>query len=194
MTEPFQPFLQRCVSIDLEVDPATATIFAFAAVRDDARPPILAKKRDLMAALDRLEAESVEAEYLLGHNIIRHDLPHLVTVRPKLANIFRSPIDTLWLNPLAFPRNPYHHLVKHYHDGRLQAGHVNDPEMDARLVFQVLRNQLAALEQQNADQLDAVAAFHFLTTRMENPGGFDAVFQEVRGAPAPGPLAAREAI
>ena len=194
MTEPFQPFLQRCVSVDLEVDPATATIFAFAAVRDDARPPILAKKRDLMAALDRLEAESAEAEHLLGHNIIRHDLPHLVAVRPKLANIFRSPIDTLWLNPLAFPRNPYHHLVKHYHDGRLQAGHVNDPEMDARLVFQVLRNQLAALKQQNADQLDAVAAFHFLTTRMENPGGFDAVFQEVRGAPAPGPLAAREAI
>jgi len=194
MTEPFQPFLQRCVSVDLEVDPATATLFAFAAVRDDARPPILAKKRDLMAALDRLEAESAEAEHLLGHNIIRHDLPHLVAVRPKLANTFRSPIDTLWLSPLAFPRNPYHHLVKHYHDGRLQAGHVNDPEMDARLVFQVLRNQLAALKQQNADRLDAVAAFHFLTTRMENPGGFDAVFQEVRGAPAPGPLAAREAI
>jgi ATP-dependent DNA helicase RecQ len=33
-----------------------------------------------------------------------------------------APIDTLWLNPLAFPRNPYHHLVKHYQDGRLQAG------------------------------------------------------------------------
>ncbi|TIX77183.1 MAG: ATP-dependent DNA helicase RecQ, partial [Mesorhizobium sp.] len=119
---------------------------------------------------------------------------HLVAVRPGLANIFRSPIDTLWLNPLAFPRNPYHHLVKHYLDGRLQAGHVNDPEMDARLVFQVLRNQLAALTQQNADQPDAAAAFHFLTTRMENPGGFDAVFRELRGAPAPGPLAAREAI
>nr|WP_287306793.1 RecQ family ATP-dependent DNA helicase [Mesorhizobium sp.] len=176
------------------MDPATAAIFAFAAVRDDARPSILAKKRDLDAALDRLEAESAAAEHLLGHNIIRHDLPHLVALRPGLANIFRSPIDTLWLNPLAFPRNPYHHLVKHYHDGRLQAGHVNDPEMDARLVFQVLRNQLAALTQQNADQPDAVAAFHFLTTRMENPDGFDVVFREVRGAPAPGPLAAREAI
>ena len=39
MIEHFKPFLQRCVSLDLEVDPATATIFAFAAVRDDARPP-----------------------------------------------------------------------------------------------------------------------------------------------------------
>jgi ATP-dependent DNA helicase RecQ len=43
MTAPFQAFLQRCVSLDLEVDPATATIFAFAAVRDDACSPILAK-------------------------------------------------------------------------------------------------------------------------------------------------------
>ncbi|MGO6898371.1 RecQ family ATP-dependent DNA helicase, partial [Rhizobium ruizarguesonis] len=194
MTEPFELFLQHCVSIDLEVDPATASIFAFAAVRDDARPPILAKKRDLVAALERLKAEATEDVHLLGHNILRHDLPHLLAARPGLANILRSPIDTLWLNPLAFPRNPYHHLVKHYHDGRLQAGHVNDPELDARLVFQVLRNQLTALRQQNADQPDAVAAFHFLTTRMENPGGFDAVFREVRGAPAPDTLVAKEAI
>lgn len=194
MIELFKPFLQRCVSVDLEVDPATATVFAFAAVRDDSSISIVAKKRDVVAALDRLEAELSETQHLIGHNIIRHDLPHLAAMRPRLANIVRSPIDTLWINPLAFPRNPYHHLVKHYHDGRLQAGHVNDPEMDARLVFQVLRNQLAALTQQNADQPDAVAAFHFLTTRMENPGGFDAVFQEVRGAPAPHPLAARDAI
>ena len=157
-------------------------------------PRSSAKRRDLATALDLLEAESAGIDHLLGHNIIRHDLPHLVAVRPGLANITRSPIDTLWLNPLAFPRNPYHHLVKHYHDGRLQAGHVNDPEKDARLVFQVLRNQLAALTQQNADEPDAVAAFHFLTTRMENQGGFDAVFQEVRQAPAPSALAAREAI
>lgn len=98
-----------------------------------------------MIALDRLEAEATEGVHLLGHNILRHDLPHLFAMRPGLANVLRSPIDTLWLNPLAFPRNPYHHLVKHHHDGRLQAGHVNDPELDARLVFQVLRNQLAAL-------------------------------------------------
>ncbi|MCK8780782.1 RecQ family ATP-dependent DNA helicase [Rhizobium sp. NTR19] len=194
MAEPFQLLLQSCVSIDLEVDPATASIFAFAAVRDDNHPPILAKKRDLVIALDRLETEATDGVHLLGHNVLRHDLPHLFAVRPGLANVLRSPIDTLWLNPLAFPRNPYHHLVKHYHDGRLQAGHVNHPELDARLVFQVLRNQLAALTQQNADQPDAIAAFHFLATGMENSGGFDAVFREVRGAPAPDPLAAQEAI
>ena len=194
MTEPFQALLQRCVSVDLEVDPVTASIFAFAAVHDDARPPILARKRDLLTALDRLEAQSADAEHVLGHNIIRHDLPHLVAARPRLANLFQSPIDTLWLNPLAFPRNPYHHLVKHYQDGRLQAGHVNDPERDARLVFQVLRNQLAALTQQNAEQPDAMTAFHYLTTRRDNPGGFDAVFRAVRGAPEPDRPSAKQAM
>ena len=39
------------------------------------------------------------------------------------------------LNPLAFPRNPYHHLVKHYQDGQLNRGRVNDPELDARLAL-----------------------------------------------------------
>ncbi|MDN2578678.1 RecQ family ATP-dependent DNA helicase [Aquibium sp. ELW1220] len=194
MTESFQALLQRCISVDLEVDPATATIFAFAAVRDDDRPAVLAGKRDLLAALDRLDAQAGGADHVLGHNIIRHDLPHLSAARPSLEKLFQSPIDTLWLNPLAFPRNPYHHLVKHYQDGRLQAGHVNDPEQDARLVFQVLRNQLAALAEQNAGQPDALAAFHFLTTRMENPGGFDAVFRAVRGAAAPDAPAASEAI
>lgn len=194
MSEPFQALLHRCVSIDLEVDPGTATIFALAAVRDDARSPILAKRRDLPAALDRLDAELADAAHLIGHNIIRHDLPHIAAVRPRLLRISQSPIDTLWLNPLAFPRNPYHHLVKHYHDGRLQAGHINDPEMDARLVFQVLRNQLVALTQQHMDQPEAVAAYHFLTTRRENSGGFDAVFQAVRMAPAPNLPEAREAI
>ena len=111
----------------------------------------MAKKCDLEAGLDRLEGSLAGASHLLGHNIIRHDLPHLLAKRPGLAEVCGSAIDTLWLNPLAFPRNPYHHLVKHYHDGRLQAGHVNDPELDARLVFDVLRNQLAALVQQSTE-------------------------------------------
>src|SRR5690606_8927976 len=194
MSEPFQPFLDRCVSVDLEVDPTSATVFAFAAVRHDARPAIVAKKHDLEAGLDRLERAMAGASHLLGHNIIRHDLPHLVAARPGLARLFSAPIDTLWLNPLAFPRNPYHHLVKHYHDGRLQAGHVNDPERDARLVFDVLGNQLAALRQQHAQQPDAIAAYHYRCTGMENAGGFDAVFGDVRGAEAPSHAEARDTV
>ena len=194
MTAASDEFLRRCLSVDLEVDPVTARVFAFAAVRAGGGPAIVAKKNDIEAGLDRLEAELGDASHLIGHNIIGHDLPHLTALRPRLADMCQTPIDTLWLNPLAFPRNPYHHLVKHYHDGRLQAGHVNDPVMDARLVFDVLSNQLEALRQQQSQAPDAVTAYHYLATRMEQGGGFDAVFREIRGAGAPGYAAVRAAV
>jgi ATP-dependent DNA helicase RecQ len=129
----------------------------------------------------------------VGHNILRHDLPHLVANRARLAALGAAPIDTLWLNPLAFPRNPYHHLVKHYQDGRLQVGHVNDPEQDARLALQVLSDQIAAFTRLGQDAPDAVLAYHHLTTRGEASAGFDALFQALRG-PAPGEAAAHAAI
>jgi ATP-dependent DNA helicase RecQ len=194
MIELFQSFLDRCVSVDLEVNPASATVFALAAVKANGRPAIVARQPPIERALDLLEQELAGVEHVLGHNILRHDLPHLTALWPRVADVSKAPIDTLWLNPLAFPRNPYHHLVKHYHDGRLQAGHVNDPELDARLVFTMLRNQLVALEQQYVAQPDAVAAFHYLSTRMENAGGFDAVFREVRGSPVPTLSEVREAV
>ncbi len=194
MDDDFREFLGRCISVDLEVDPKSARIFALAAVRPGGAPAILSRRGALGEALDRLQTVLGAADHLIGHNILRHDLPHLAAARPRLAALARAPIDTLWLNPLAFPRNPYHHLVKHYLDGRLQAGHVNDPELDARLVFEVLGNQLEAFRGVNAETPDALAAYHFLTTRMEGTVGFDAVFRQVRRADRPSATATHEAI
>jgi ATP-dependent DNA helicase RecQ len=187
-------FLQHCVSVDLEVDPKTARLFAFAAVRgDEAMAHRTAPRASLESGLDRLEAFCDGAAHLVGHNILRHDLPHLATHRARLAALGSAPIDTLWLNPLAFPRNPYHHLVKHYQDGRLQVGHVNDPEQDARLALQVLEDQIAAFTRLGQEAPDALLAHHHLTTRGEAAGGFDALFQFLRG-PAPEEAAAHAAI
>jgi hypothetical protein len=72
------------------------------------------------------------AAFVLGHNLIAFDLPHLAAVRPDLRLLQLPAIDTLRLNPLAFPRNPYHHLVKHYRNGPLQGDRVNDPELPRR--------------------------------------------------------------
>lgn len=177
--------IKSCLSVDLEVNPQTAKVFAFAAVSGGATPEVVSGGRDLADDLDRLEEHLVGHEHLLGHNVLRHDLEHLIAARPRLAKIIEAPIDTLWLNPLAFPRNPYHRLVKHYQDGRLQAGHINDPELDAKLVFDVLANQLVALREMHAKTPDALAAFHFLTTRMERSAGFDEVFRSVRSASVP---------
>ncbi|NPD17619.1 RecQ family ATP-dependent DNA helicase [Xinfangfangia sp. D13-10-4-6] len=187
-------FLDRCLSVDLEVDPARANIFAFAAVRCSDEVKVVFQRGDRDAALDQLERLTGEADYLIGHNVIRHDLPHLAAVRPSFAELARKPIDTLWLNPLAFPRNPYHHLVKHHQDGRLQAGHVNDPELDARLVLMVLQDQISALDALNAETPTALTAYHFLTTLMPDGGGFDALFSAIRKAPRPGAVQAERAI
>ena len=194
LTDGLAPLLARCVSVDLEVDPNTARTFAFAAVRHGDAPSLVHSKGDLDVAFDRLEAFCTGAGHLIGHNILRHDLPHLIANRPRLAALAGSAIDTLWLNPLAFPRNPYHHLVKHYHDGRLQAGHVNDPELDAQLVFEVFSNQIASMLQLQAQEPDTLTAYHYLTTRGEGAGGFDAVFRLIRGAEKPSAPQANAAI
>ena len=177
--------LSRCLSIDLEVDPSRAKIFGIAAVRGDERPVLKSMGGISEEFLDQLEAQVGVVAHPIGHNFLKHDLEHLIAKRPRLGQIIQAPIDTLWLNPLAFPRNPYHHLVKHYHDGRLATGHVNDPELDARLVFEVLANQLDAFAELAEDAPDALAAYHYLTTRMERAGGFDAVFSYLRGKSCP---------
>ncbi len=191
MTIDSAQFLSLCVSVDLEVDPKSARMFAFAAVRGEAA--LIHKGAALEPAHDRLEAFCDGAAHMVGHNILRHDLPHLVANRARLAGLAAAPIDTLWLNPLAFPRNPYHHLVKHYQDGRLQVGHVNDPEQDARLALQVLADQIMAFTRLGQEAPDALLAYHHLTTRGEASAGFDALFQFLRGA-APGEAAAHAAI
>lgn len=185
LTNQCNDLLDRCLSIDLEVNPKTAQVFAFAAVRQNGEPVSIFKDGLLEAGLDLLEQSIDGFAHPIGHNFLQHDLAHLVAVRPRLSKMMQAPVDTLWLNPLAFPRNPYHHLVKHYTDGQLQAGHVNDPELDAQLVFQVLTDQLKAFEELKAKTPEALIAYHWLTTQGDLSGGFDAVFRQVRGAEVP---------
>jgi ATP-dependent DNA helicase RecQ len=186
--------LGRCVSIDLEVDPEQARIFAFAAVAQDPATPGLVVTAAADSRLPDLDRFCQGFDHVIGHNILRHDLPYLAAASPRFAALADAPIDTLWLNPLAFPRNPYHHLVKHYQDGRLQTGHVNDPEFDARLVFEVLENQIDAFSQFNDQLPDALTAYHYLCCRAPQSGGFDRLFTLVRGAAKPTKEAAHDAI
>ncbi len=187
-------FLERCVAIDLEVDPSTARIFSLAAASAAIGSEALVLGSRVEAGLPRLEEFCADFDHVIGHNILRHDLPHLMAASPRFARLTQAPIDTLWLNPLAFPRNPYHHLVKHYQDGRLQSGHVNDPECDARLVFEVLGNQIGAFAEIGRQSPDALVAYHYLCSRMPRSEGFDRLFTAIRGAPTPGLAEVRNAI
>ena len=184
--------LTRCLSLDLEVGRADDRIHAVAGVRPDTGQAVAVPRvgRNLAQTLARLDELAEGAEFLLGHNLIDFDLPHLRAANPGLRLLNLPAVDTLRLNPLAFPSNPYHHLVKHYQDGSLVRGRLNDPELDARLVLEVFDNQRRAFGETSPELL---TAWHWLAAT-EGGAGFDLFFSAVRQAARPADSEAQAAI
>ena len=195
-------FAAGCLALDLEVGREDERIHAFAAVCNERALTHSGGRLD--SALARLDAFAEGANYLVGHNVITFDLPHLRAAKPDIGLLDMPAVDTLWLNPLAFPRNPYHHLVKHYQDGQLKRERVNDPELDARLSLQILADQGKALREMEPDLL---IAWHWLTTNVGSQrddatahatstgaAGSHAFFATLRHAPRPTAAEARTAI
>ena len=183
------PALRRCLSLDLEISPGDDSLLAAAVYRPDSGDSLSLSGRPGSGRLQRLERVAEGAKFLLGHNIIAFDIPHLQALNPQLSLLQLPVVDTLRLNPLAFPRHPYHHLVKHYKDGGLVRRHVNDPLLDSQLAVEAFANQLKKLEEAPEDLL---TAWHWLTTT-EKGAGFDMVFSTLRGAARPHLEQAREA-
>ena len=102
-------------------------------------------------------------------------------------------MDTLRLSPLAFPRNPYHSLVKHYKDGGLVRSQRNDPALDSELALKLFRDERKALSDADPDLL---TAWHWLCTP-DTTGAdraLDALFSKIRGARRPSAEEARAAV
>ena len=181
----------QCLSVDLEVGVRDTRIHAFAGVRSDTGQSLtFSNSTSLAASLVKLDGLAEGADFLLGHNLIDFDLPHLKAANPRLRLLRLPAVDTLRLNPLAFPRNPYHHLVKHYQDGGLRRGRINDPELDAKLALEVFADQLKAL---GDSPFDLLTAWHWLTTS-DGGEGFDRVFSSLRNARRPLDAEASDAI
>ncbi len=181
----------RCLSLDLEVGKQDCRIHTFAAVRPDVDQPLVFQGGDLAAALTELDKFADGADFLLGHNLIDFDLHRLRAENPDLRLLDLPAVDTLRLNPLAFPRNPYHYLVKHYQDGQLKRGRINDPAQDAQLTLKVFKRQQTELRDA---LLGLLAAWHWLTGTGPDGEGFDAVFTSIRYAPRPTDAIAKAAI
>ena len=187
------PLYSGCLALDLEVGKETGVIHAFGAVRADTGQSLTHRGGGLEKALGQLDDIADGASFILGHNLIAFDLPHLTAARPDLRLLKLPAVDTLRLSPLAFPRNPYHRLVKHYQDGGLRHRQLNDPELDARLALEVFGDQHRALRDAAPDLL---AAWHWLVT--PQPDGedraLDTFFSELRGARRPSDAEGRAAI
>jgi ATP-dependent DNA helicase RecQ len=184
MTDPVG-FRPQCLSLDLEVGKADNRIHQFGAVRGDNGETLAFSKGDLDAALNQLDALADDAAFLLGHNLVAFDLPHLKATRADLRLHQKPAVDTLRLNPLAFPRNPYHHLVKHYQDGKLHSGQRNDPLKDAQLALELFRDQHGALKALNESNPSLLAAWHWLTIQDEIISGSGSFFMTLRRQPRP---------
>src|SRR5690349_11450691 len=105
--------------IDTEVDPRSHRIFDIGCIKDDGstfHSPSLPSFFDFING----------AEFIAGHNILKHDLPALKRNFPSAA--VRPVIDTLYLSALLFPKIPYHKLVK---DDKINPDGPNNPFNDA---------------------------------------------------------------
>ena len=98
-------FRPPCVSLDLEVG-SDDRIHAIGAIRADTGRSLTYSDGGLAAALERLDDFAEGASFLLGHNLIAFDLPHLTAAKPALRLLKLPAVDTLRLSPLAFPPQP----------------------------------------------------------------------------------------
>lgn len=120
------------------------------------------------ASLENLQQFLNEVNFVCGHNIFLHDLQYIKKALLEAAIPTTHIIDTLYLSPLLFPKEPYHALLK---DDKLQSEERNNPlndSMKARDLF-----------------LDEVAAFRALSptlqriyyTLLHDTDGFHAFFR-----------------
>lgn len=133
----------RCVCIDIETPHSgEAVLHKLAAFRSDTGRRVTFEGRfsaaQVRAALDDL---TKGAEFVLGHNVRRHDIPVLAQLFPRLQVLELPVVDTLELSPLAFPENPYHRLVKDY---KLVSDARNDPLQDAAVSLELFRSEVQA--------------------------------------------------
>ncbi len=176
--------LSRCLSIDLEVNKEDSRIQAVGAYRLDTAESFSYSGRRLNDALLKLDAVADGADFVLGHNIRHFDIPHLKAVKADLQLLNFPIVDTLYLSPLAFPRNPYHHLVKHYQDGALVSTQRNDPQADARLALSLFAEETKALSGVSEKY---ITAWHWLTTPDydREDRALDALFTKLRKSSRP---------
>ena len=84
------PALSKCVALDLEISPVDSTLMAAAAYRPDTGASLSLSNRPSHGSLQQLDRIADGAQFLLGHNIIKHDLPHLQNYNHDLQLLNQS--------------------------------------------------------------------------------------------------------
>ncbi|MCE5193095.1 RecQ family ATP-dependent DNA helicase [bacterium] len=150
--------MKRLCAFDIETDGKGEALISGGWAVDTADPERPQKGVcDAKHVGDLIEQLSL-AEVLVGHNIIDFDLPFLLQRFPatmQAAVTSKDIIDTLYLSPIAFPRNPYHYLYKDYKPYPLSQ---NRPDEDS-----VASRELLAEEEQALTDLPGEARSVLMT-------------------------------
>lgn len=107
--------------IDTEIDPKSQKILDIGSIK------INGSKFHSNSVTDFLTYLS-GSKYICGHNILNHDLKYITKAIIAAGLNPLNSIDTLYLSPLLFPKNPYHALLK---DDKLQTEDTNNPLNDS---------------------------------------------------------------
>ncbi len=130
---------------DLEIHHDSGELIQIGVYRSDNQriyeSPILKNPKARAEALTALAEMAQGAQYLMGHNIMAHDLPYLRQNAPASPLLSLPVIDTLRLSPLAFPQNPYHRLIKDY---KIVKTGKNSPLSDCEACWKLFQDQCTA--------------------------------------------------
>lgn len=120
------PDFSRFLFFDLEYNPEQQKVREYGY--------ILGEERVRAKDPAKLETASEKAEFIVGHNVLRHDAPIL---RQYFSIDFPNvkALDTLMLSSLLFPRKPYHKLRKEYLHNEDEP---SDPLKDSELCKELL--------------------------------------------------------
>src|SRR5690554_7532596 len=129
------------------------------ALRPDTDKELELKVKQVVPALEQLDALAEGASFVLGHNLIAHDLPVLREYMPKMALYALPAVDTLLLSPLAFPENPYHRLIKDY---KLIRESLNSPLSDCRTTLTLFYDQREAFNGLKAEKKQELLCYQAL--------------------------------
>ena len=128
--------MSQIIFFDIETDYKGKKVFDIGAVSNNNREFRSADQAAFSAFLQN-------TEYLCGHNIFEHDLPHMkITILQSNVKRF---IDTLHLSPLLFPCKPYHKIGKQYKI--VSEEEQNNPLLDAKLAHDLFHDEIAAFNE-----------------------------------------------
>ena len=162
-------FLTQTAAIDLEIN-ESGQLYAVGAVCGE-RVFVKGGRFDRLAALRELDEFIGHATIILGHNLLRHDLPVLHALLPNLQLLQKPAVDTLYLSPLAFPENPYHRLIKDY---KLVRDAKNNPVADARLALVLFRDQWESFSRLAENGPDLLSIYRYCLAATPEHKGLDA--------------------